>query len=470
MKARICHASPETNPGKLQKLDELHQNYISCVQVCIAQMVRDRIVKIFPSQRRTYFPTSKNLSSQILKNAQTQAAKIVETWAKGRYHKLKKNIREHEGLTDLQRMELRCIGKYVIIEAKKFGKATITREMVDLYYGWLWNPEISGRPPKVSDNLPMMMSEMTCVFGPSKESNKFTWWIRCSTLHRGRTIEVPLSPNPYLKIIDGLAKTVLVKKRDGRWTFQFCEKAEEPEFDGSHGEVGVDVGLNVIAATSDGRLYGQEFKPRFDQLHKRVRDLRANRQRQELRRDSKRLARLEARLSGMVKTATGTVANKLVRDYPSHTFVVEDLNLRGCKGQKRFAYRALHHSLSHKAKVKAVNPAYTSQTCPSCGYISRNNRSGIKFCCRSCGRISHADVVGGINLLRRSQDKQVGLIEDHRQVKQLLRERYLTRRNPGRDSFVALRAAPVPSGRRLTTKGSRLRDIGTASNPIPRIT
>jgi predicted RNA-binding Zn-ribbon protein involved in translation (DUF1610 family) len=73
------------------------------------------------------------------------------------------------------------------------------------------------------------------------------------------------------------------------------------------------------------------------------------------------------------------------------------------------ALEDLHTEYSKKAPTITVNPAYTSQMCPSCGYVSRENRRGIEFQCRSCGRISHADVVGAINLLGRSEDKQVGL-------------------------------------------------------------
>jgi hypothetical protein len=108
--------------------------------------------------------------------------------------------------------------------------------------------------------------------------------------------------------------------------------------------------------------------------------------------------------------------------------VVEDLNLQGCKGQKRFAYKALHHSLIGKAPIEVVNSAYTSQTCPSCGYVSRGNRNGIKFQCGSCGRISHADVVGAMNLLGRSEDKQVPLKLHYRQAGTILKERFRRRR------------------------------------------
>ena len=350
-------------------------------------------------------------------------------------------------------MELRCCGKYHVTRAGKFGKGSISQEMIDLYYGWLWTPEIAGDAPQISENFPMWMSEMTCVYGKSKDSSHFRWWIRCSSLENGKRIEVPLAPNPYIKNFDGLSKSVLVRKREGRWTFQFCEKGLESEdsFDGSAGKIGLDVGLNVLASTSDGKLYGREIKPKFDKLYKRTKDLRANRQRQEFKKDSRRLQRLEVRLSGMIKTAVGTITNKLVKTYPSHTFVIEDLDLRGCRGQKRFAYRALHNSLIHKACIEAVNPAYSSQGCPSCGHISRNNRKGIVFHCRSCGRKSHADVIGGINLLGRSGDKQIDSCEDPSEVRSLLRERTLRKRNSSSGRF---KDAPKPKGRKLTVRGS----------------
>ena len=449
------------------KLEELHNAYKIYVQTCVDLLVSAKKLKIFPSERRKFFPTSEILSSQIIKNAQSQATDLIETWVKQRYpQKLKEFINEAD-LTKLQKLELRCCGKYRLQKAGKFGKGFISQEMVDLYWSWVWNSEIAGKSPVISDHFPMLMSEMTCVFGPSKKAEHFVWWLRFSSLDSGKRIEIPLAFNPYTKGLDILSKSVLVQKREDRWSFQFCEKvSSEVDFDGSQGKVGVDVGLNVLAATSDGRTYGASLKPKFDKLYKRVRRLRSNRQRQGFKENSHRLTRLEARLSGLVKSTTGETANKLVRSFPNFTFVIENLDLRGCRGQKRFAYRALHNSLIHKAKVEVVNPAYTSQMCPSCGYVSRSNRSGIKFICRGCGRKSHADAIGGINLLGRSEDKQVNSCENTAEVRSLLSGRYRLRRSSASSSLVN---APKPNGQKLTTRVSRKREIGIASNLVSSV-
>ena len=483
LKTRFTFAAKETNGGKLLRLDALYAEYQAYLRICLDLLIQNKQCSLAPSALRTYFPTCTTLSSQITKNVQFQAIDLIHTWVRGLYgRKLSKLISKDQTLTDQQRMELRCCGKYNVQKAGKFGKGTISQEMVDLYWGWVWDPEVAGNPPTISDRVPMMMTEMTCVFGEAKNTSQFGWWLRFSGLQSGKRIQVPLASTPYLK--EGLAKTVMVSKgTKGRWRFQFSETLPDPVLKGDKGKVGLDVGLNCLAATSDGRVFGRSFKPLFDKTYGKVRSLRANRQRQGLPKDSPRLSQLERKLSGQVKTATGTVANKLVKAFPDHTFVVEDLDLRGCKGQKRFAYRALQHNLSGKAVCEAVNPAYTSQMCPSCGYVARNNRKSISFSCKVCGRTSHADVVGAVNLLERSGDKQISCKTSTFAVKSILRARYCARRKATTDSAsgcrpklnhpsgrVGLRAsAPAPSGRGLTVKVSERSEICTAPKSMSEI-
>ena len=50
----------------------------------------------------------------------------------------------------------------------------------------------------------------------------------------------------------------------------------------------------------------------------------------------------------------------------------------------------------------AVPPHHTSQTCPACRHISKDNRqTQAKFLCVECGYKNHADVVGAINIVER---------------------------------------------------------------------
>jgi len=277
--------------------------------------------------------------------------------------------------------------------------------------------------------------------------------------------------NPYVGKASEVSKGISARKtKTGKWRFEVVDKrkweiSEVPE---DAPRLAIDVGLNVLATDSSGQLYGEAFKPKFDKLYRRLQSVRANRQRQGLRENSPRLDRLESRLTGMIKTETGRIVNELLRGHPDTLFVVEDLDLRGCRGQKRFAYRALQTALERKACTIGVNPAYTSQECPSCGYISRRNRSGVKFSCKSCGRRAHADWVGASGILRRSEDKDISCTDHPRDVKRALRERYRSNRDSslGAGRISLLSPEPLPLGRRFTTEVPDQSGVGTASKSI----
>jgi putative transposase len=49
-----------------------------------------------------------------------------------------------------------------------------------------------------------------------------------------------------------------------------------------------------------------------------------------------------------------------------------------------------------------VDPKHTSQTCPKCGTVSKENRlSQSKFVCKTCDYSNNADVVAALNILAR---------------------------------------------------------------------
>jgi len=462
----------ECNPGKIQVLEALHAEYVVYVQICVQTMLEARRLNLPRSEKQNFFPRAQKLTSQIEKNARDHAIQIVSTWAKGIYiRKLKTHIRLafKEGSFDEDfRKQLYTIGKYSVYEPR----GTISQEAIDLYWIWLNNPKISGNTPSISNHIPMRMSENTCSLEDPKETTHADLWLKISTLIPRKLAWLPLVGNPYIKKASDVSKGIHARKdRKGRWRFEAVDTKDWLilETDPGLPRIGVDVGLNIVAATSSGHTFGADLKSKFNRLYNTVRAVRANRQRQGLKENSPRLDRLESKLSGLTKSITGRVSNELLRAYPESVFVLEDLDLRGCRGQKRFCYRALAHALESKAPTEKVNPAYSSQTCPSCGHVSRSNRAGIDFLCRQCGRRSHADIVGGINLLGRSESKQIGLDDHPSEVKEVLVRLYWDRRNPNQDcpqDFLN-NYAPLPYGRRLNTRASpRKGQAGIAFNQV----
>jgi len=429
-KSRFFFLHEDTNQEKIQQLEALHQEYLKYLQICVNHMIHEKRLKILRSQKKDFFPTPKSLTSQIIKNAQDHAITIVSTWAKATYsRKIKRTISKlkyKNEITEEQSKSLYVIGKSLLHQPWKF----VTQDHIDFYHKIL--DERGGKKPSVRPDMPMWMSEMTSRLETPEEAFHADWWLSVSSLIPRKRILLPLVGNPYVKKPDEVSKFILARKKRGRWRFQVVEKKEYPEPQIPEvpvGKIGVDVGLNVLCTLSNGNQYGEAFKPKFDRLYQEVRTLRSNRQKQGLRGNSPRLQRMEDRLSGMIKTETRRIANRIKDQYPDHVFVLEDLDLSGCRGQKRFAYRALQQALSEKVPVEKINPAYTSQECPSCGYVSRKNRSGIKFKCAGCGRKAHADWVGASNVLRRSGDQNIGCGDDPKRVKQELRRRYKSRRD-----------------------------------------
>jgi len=70
------------------------------------------------------------------------------------------------------------------------------------------------------------------------------------------------------------------------------------------------------------------------------------------------------------------------------------------------------------------NPAYSSQTCPSCGFVHSNNRKGEKFYCQHCGKEGNADFFASLNLKQRFYENDITLFTPYREVKKILMSKF----------------------------------------------
>ena len=104
--------------------------------------------------------------------------------------------------------------------------------------------------------------------------------------------------------------------------------------------------------------------------------------------------------------------------------------------QKRLFSRWLKGVLRDRTEFKCrmngvhlaeVNAAYTSQTCPDCGYVHKNNRHGGRFHCLSCGKEGDADYFASLNLLSRYYDIDIDLYTPYKEVYKILMERFNAR-------------------------------------------
>lgn len=217
--------------------------------------------------------------------------------------------------------------------------------------------------------------------------------------------------------------------RSGRWHVSF--KIKPCAIDEPHNgkSVGVDLGVNVSFATSEGELHNipkltdKERRRLYLLQRKHSRSQKESNRREKLR---VQIAKINARKIDRKKDFVEKLTTDLARKYD--TIGVEDLKIKNmtksAKGtaekpgknirQKSGLNSGILSSgwglftqrLEDKAtnSVIKVNPRYTSQKCSSCGYTAKENReSQAIFHCKSCGYQNNADVNGAINIKQEAE-------------------------------------------------------------------
>lgn len=182
--------------------------------------------------------------------------------------------------------------------------------------------------------------------------------------------------------------------------------------------VGIDRGVNFIATTYDSKGTTKFFDGRqIKQKRAYYKNLRRRLQRVRTPSSRRRLKAIGQRENRWMQDVNHQVSKALVEGNPVHTlFVLEELTgiRRHEKVRRKNSYEQVSWSfydLEQKLKYKAlrhgdmmvnVNPAYTSQTCPKCGYTHKDNRNKSKhlFICQRCGYSSNDDRTAAMNLHR----------------------------------------------------------------------
>jgi putative transposase len=240
--------------------------------------------------------------------------------------------------------------------------------------------------------------------------------------------------------------------KNGRWYATF-ECSREPQPLPKTGKIiGVDRGVYVLAATSEGELIRNgRFQQRRARITTRLqRELEALTKRDERKRcvnrdDPKRiaavrrLARAREREANCRLDALHKKALKLIRS--ADVIGLEKLDLRAmtrsargtveAPGRNVAAKRGLNRVMldagfgilarliGEKAacavrEVIGVEPRYSSQTCGRCRHVSAKSRRRRRFACVSCGFTTHVDVNAALEIRRRAQSARTSVLPRER--------------------------------------------------------
>jgi len=231
--------------------------------------------------------------------------------------------------------------------------------------------------------------------------------------------------------IIGEIRNATISKSAGKWFVLVLTQQEiEQPIPSSATAIGIDLGISRFATMSDGSFI--EPLNSFKKYQKRLARYQRRMSRKvkfsnNWKKAKKRVTKLHTHIANARKDFLHKATSAISKN---HALVcVEDLQImnmsKSAKGNKEKHgknvrqksglnraildqgwgefYRQLEYKLAWNGGMLLKVPAqYTSQTCPCCDHVSKDNRkTQAKFLCINCGYENNADVVGSINILAR---------------------------------------------------------------------
>jgi putative transposase len=203
-------------------------------------------------------------------------------------------------------------------------------------------------------------------------------------------------------------------RADGKWYVLIVCESEDPPVRQSGPSIGIDVGLKVFLADSEGNKIANPRRLR--RSHKKLR--RAQRKLSRRKKGSHRrrkAAHAVAKIHLTVARQRKDFLRKVARSYADKyaVIVVEELNVEGMVKNHTLArsiqdasWKKLVQILEHKAeeaggRVIKVPARYTTQMCSKCGDIAPKSLSVRRHVCASCGYEEDRDVNAAKNIRSR---------------------------------------------------------------------
>ena len=186
---------------------------------------------------------------------------------------------------------------------------------------------------------------------------------------------------------------------------------EAPMYDAEEW-LGVDLGVKNIAVDSDGEKWSSKqvngLRNRHNELRAKLQAKGTKSARRLLRKRSGKEARFVSNVNHVVSKSLVAKAKDTSRGLALEDLkgIRERITVRGSRQRRvhnSWSFHQLRYFIEYKARIAGVplvlvDPKNTSRACPSCGYVSKLNRSGECFSCGLCGFAGHADHVAALNI------------------------------------------------------------------------
>ncbi len=279
--------------------------------------------------------------------------------------------------------------------------------------------EKGKEPPKFK---PVKMPQSMCC--PIRYDARSYWvkWNRltCSLATVAGRVELPFTVPTYAQHYIGYrTASADLCYRKGKFTLHITVSIPAPDIAPTGDVIGVDLGLNRPAVTSNKQFLGEK---RWKEQERRIFRLRRKLQAKDTKSAKRHLGKLSGKRFRQRKDHDHILAKRIIQNAPAGSTIVlenlkdirEDSQMgRGKAGSKKrenkrrmhsWSFAQLYGFVSYKAAWKGVSvvkvdPRHTSQTCSRCGHQHRSNRrSQSLFLCRNCGYQLNADLNASVNI------------------------------------------------------------------------
>src|SRR6266487_5461319 len=406
----------EANPGKLAALNELAPIYLALCQEYVTYFCTEGTPDKFHAP---VFATP--LSERWHRVAIQQAAGIARSWRTNREQAYQSYLEE--------------------IEDSLEERATVDQDPKRKEPEWKEWDIPTLRQTCIQANVNVVALEVS-------NDSIFDYWLRISTLEKGKPMRVPVKLADYHRtILQGKtinSSVTLNRRADGWWlTLSYDERvAVQTEPDAS--VIGLDVGIANFLTSSDGKHYGT-FHGKLRARQKCDREKRRRKAKLRTCLKKKGAEKLPStssksgqRLTRHVRQEINRAVNVCLDEHPDAQIAYEELSVASMKHKARAMNAYLRASnLAHlpekiawetaKRGISAtkVKSAYSSQECSVCHCVERKNRPDQQtFCCVVCGFSTHADHNAATNLAHRKEDTELHACQDRQAIKALLMKRH----------------------------------------------
>lgn len=211
--------------------------------------------------------------------------------------------------------------------------------------------------------------------------------------------------------IEGIIKTVTIKKHNGRFYASFsCNEVSQNILTASDKEIGIDVGIKAFAVMSDGQTIGN---PKYmKQSETKLKEIQSRYSKKRSKNLKKKLSRLHEKISNQRKDfqhkLSRTIINKFgfifveklqPKQMVKNNFKVLNKHINDAAWTQFFSLLRYKAESAGRVLVE-VNPKNTTQACSGCGKIVPKDLSVRVHDCHYCGLVLDRDHNAAKNILR----------------------------------------------------------------------